>query len=40
LEEGEEIVGLMVGTDGINKVATTKGRAIDLVQRGVSVDPN
>lgn len=40
LEEGEEIVALMVGTDGINKVATTKGRAIDLVQRGVSVDPN
>ena len=40
LEEGEEIVGLMVGTDGINKVATTKGRVIDLVQRGVSVDPN
>lgn len=40
LEEGEQIVGLMVGTDGINKVATTKGRVIDLVQRGVSVDPN
>lgn len=40
LEEGEEIVGLMVGTDGINKVATTKGRVIDLVQQGVSVDPN
>lgn len=40
LEEGEEIIGLVAGADGVNKVVTTHGREIALVQRGVSVDPN
>ena len=40
LEEGEEILGLVAGADGVNKVITTHGREIALVQRGVSVDPN
>lgn len=40
LEEGEEILGLVAGADGVNKVITTHGREVALVQRGVSVDPN
>lgn len=40
LEEGEEILGLVAGADGVNKVVTTHGREVVLVQRGVSVDPN
>ena len=40
LEDGEEVVGLIVGKNGINKVITTNRRTVDLIQRGVSVDPN
>ena len=40
LEDGEEVVKLIADTNGVYYVKTTKGRRIDLVQRGVSVDPN
>lgn len=40
LEDGEEVVGLIVGKNGINKVITTNRRTVDLIQQGVSVDPN
>lgn len=40
LEEGEEVLGLVAGADGVNRVVTTHGREVALVQRGVSVDPN
>ena len=40
LEDGEEVVGLIVGKNGINKVITTNRRTVDLIRQGVSVDPN
>ena len=40
LEENEEVLGLVAGADGVNRVVTTHGREVALVQRGVSVDPN
>lgn len=40
LEDGEEVVGLIIGKNGINKVITTNRRTVDLIQQGVSVDPN
>lgn len=40
LEDGEEVVGLIVGKNGMNKVITTNRRTVDLIRQGVSVDPN
>lgn len=40
LEENEQIIGLLVGIDGVNRVITTNGKEVTLVQQGVSVDPN